>query len=65
MLHGLQAGSGTGTASLEAKLFQQVTAMRKAVLFGLFLDIQKAYDALDWDRCLVILAAYGVGPRTI
>ena len=26
---------------------------------------QKAYDALDWDRRLVILAVHIVGPRTI
>ena len=27
-LHGFQAGQGTGTAALEAKLLQQLTAMR-------------------------------------
>ena len=40
-------------------------AMREGVLYEVFLDLQKAYDALDWDRCLKILAAYGVGPRVI
>ena len=55
VLHGFQAGCGTGTATLEAKLLQHLTATRKAVLFKVFLDLQKAYDALDRDRCLGIL----------
>ena len=39
--------------------------MREAVLFEVFLDLQKAYDALDWGRCLEILTLYGVSPRTV
>ena len=35
----IQAGRGTGTANLEAKLFQQVIAMREAVLHVIFLDL--------------------------
>ena len=54
-----------GTAALEAKLPQQLTAMREAVLFEVFLDLRKACDALDWERALVLLAVYGVGPRTV
>ena len=46
-----------GTAALEAKLFQQLTSMKEAVFFEVFLDIQRAYDALDRDMCLGILAA--------
>ena len=45
-------GWGTETAALEVKLLPQLTAMREAVLFEVFLDIQKAYDALDWERSL-------------
>ena len=51
------------TSALETKLLQQLMAMREAILYELFLDLQKAYDALYQDRCLNILAAYGVGPR--
>ena len=54
-----------GTATVEAKLLQQLTAMRKSVLLEFLLDLQKAYDALDRDRCLGILKAYGFGLRTI
>ena len=39
--------------------------MREAVFFEVFLDLQKAYYALYWDRCLDIIAAYGVGPSTL
>ena len=30
----------------------------------IFLDLHKAYDALDRSRCLEILEEYGVGPRS-
>ena len=29
----------------------------------IFLDLQKAYDALDRSRCLEILEGYVIGPR--
>ena len=29
----------------------------------IFMDLHKAYDALDRSRCLAILEGYGVGPR--
>ena len=54
-LHGLRAGSGTGTVTLEAKLLHQIAAFREEVLYGIFLDLHKAYVALDRSRCLVIL----------
>ena len=62
-LHGLRVGRGTGTASLKAKMLHQITAMSKEVLYEVFLDLKKAYDALDRYRCLEILVAYGVGSR--
>ena len=62
VLHGFREGRGTGTATLEAKLLQQLTAMRKEVLYVIFLDLTKEYDALDRSRCLGILEGYGVGP---
>ena len=64
-MHRCWSGRGTGTVALEAKLLQQLTDMREAVLFKVFLDLQKSYDTLDWDRCLEIIAAYGVIPRTL
>ena len=62
VLHEFRAGRGTGTATLEAKLPQQLAAMREEVLYVIFLDLTKVYDALDRSRCLGILEGYGVGP---
>ena len=33
-----------------------------AVLYVIFLDLTKVYDALDRFRCLEILEGYGAGP---
>ena len=51
-LHGFREGRGTGTATLEAKLLQQLDAMREEVLYMIFLDLTKAYYALDRSRSL-------------
>ena len=62
-LHGFWEGRGTGTATLEEKLLQQLAAMTEEVLYVIFLDLTKAYDALDRSRSLEILKGYGVGDR--
>ena len=62
-LHVFRGGRGTGTATLEAKLLQQLAAMREEVLYVIFLDLTKAYDALDRSRSLEILKGYRVGER--
>ena len=49
-LHIFRAGRGKGTATLEAKLIQQLASMREEVLYVIFLDLHKAYDALDRSR---------------
>ena len=63
-LHGFREGRGTGTATLKAKLLQQLAALREEVLYVIFLDLHKAYNALDRSRCLDILERYGVAPRS-
>ena len=40
-------------------------SIREAVLHDIFLDLQKAYEDIGRDRCLEILAGYGVAPRTL
>ena len=63
VLHGFRKDRGTRTATLEAKLLQQLAAMREEVLYVIFLDMTKAYDALDRSRSPDILKAYGVGEQ--
>ena len=63
VLHGFRSGSGTSTATLKSKLLQQIVALREEVLYVIFLDLTKAYDALDSSRCLEILEGYVVGPK--
>ena len=63
-LLGFRAGRGTGTTTLKAKLFQQLAALREEVMYVIFLELHKAYGALDRSRCLDILEGYGVGPRS-
>ena len=64
-LHGFQAVQGTGTAALDTKLLQQLTSMREAVLFELFMDIRKSCGNLYRDMTLDLLTLYGFGPRTV
>ena len=51
-LHGFRTERGTGTAYIEANLLQHPMAMREEVLYEIFLDLHKAYGALDCSRCL-------------
>ena len=62
-LHGFRAGRRTGTSTLEAKLLQQLAALREEVLYVIFLYLHKAYDALDRSRYLEILEWYGIRPQ--
>ena len=38
--------------------------MIEEVLYEVFLDLQKSYDALDQERFMEILVGYVIGPRT-
>jgi hypothetical protein len=33
--------------------------------FGVFIDLQKAFDAMDCNCCLEILALHGIGPKML
>ena len=61
-LHVFRAGRGTGTTTLKAKLIHKLAAVREEVLYVIFLDMHKAYNALVRSRCLYILEGYGVVP---
>ncbi len=63
-LHGRLPRWGTGTAIMEAKLQQQLAWAEQELLYQIS-GLAEAYDALDWGRCLEILAGYGVGPNLL
>ena len=46
------------------KLLQKITDMREEVMHTIFLELHKAYNALDTDRCMEILQVCGVEPHT-
>jgi hypothetical protein len=64
-LHGSLPKRGTGTASIKAKLAQQLVWRDQCPLYKIYLDLKKAYDAIDRGRMLKILEAYGVGPNLL
>ena len=64
-LHGGLPKRGTGTVTIEAKLAQQLAWMEQEPLYQVFVDLRKAYDHLDRERCLAIMTGYGVGPKLL
>jgi len=62
-LHGCRNGWGTGTAVIEAKLWQQLAHIEQAPFYGVFINLKKAFDVMDWERCLLILEGHGAGPN--
>ena len=61
-LHGFLAERGTGTATLELKLAQNLAFLEQEPLFVTFLDLKKVYNALDCERFLAILKGCSVKP---
>ena len=64
VIHIFCSGRGTGTTYLEAKLLRKLTIMKEEFLYEVFLNLRKAYDVLDLDKCMEILVGYGLGPQT-
>jgi hypothetical protein len=64
-LHGELPGQGTGTATIKAMLAQSLAWCDQCPLYQTYVDLKKAYNALDREQMLIILAAYGVGPRML
>jgi hypothetical protein len=64
-LHGILPCRGMGTAIMEVKLNQQLAWVDQAPLYQIYLDLKKAYDALNQTWCLEILEGYGVGPSLL
>jgi hypothetical protein len=64
-LHGCCNNHRTGTAIIEAKLAQQLSYLELKPFYGVFLDLRKAFDAMDWEQCIMVLEGYGAGPQMI
>ncbi len=62
-LHGYRNGQGTGTVVIEAKLAQQLAHIEQDPFYGVFIDLKKAFDVMDRERCLLILKGHGMGPN--
>jgi hypothetical protein len=56
---------GIGIGIIEAKLVQQLAHLKQMPFFGVFINLQKAFDAMNWGRCLQILELHGAGPQML
>ena len=54
-LHGGLKGKGTGTAIMEMKLAQGLAQLKQMPMGAIFVDLRKAFDAMDRERLLGIL----------
>jgi hypothetical protein len=63
--HGCQHQCRTGTAIIEAKLAQQLSYLAMQPFYGVYLDLRKAFNAMDREQCIMILEGYGAGPRMV
>jgi hypothetical protein len=61
-LHGCRNRRETDTAVIKAKLTQQLAQIKQAPFYGVFIDVKKAFDAMDWEQCLFILEGCSIGP---
>ncbi len=64
-LHGCHHNRGTVTAIIKAKLAQQLSYLELRPFYGVFLDLRKAFNAMDREQCPMVLEGYGAGPRMI
>ena len=49
-LHGCLALQGTGTGIIEAKLAQKLAHLEQMPFFSVFINMRKAFDAIDQGR---------------
>jgi hypothetical protein len=54
-----------GTAIIKAKLAQQLSYLEMQPFYGVFLELQKAFNAMDREQCIMILEGYEAGPQIV
>ena len=54
-LCGFQSSRGMGTVTISTKIAIQLAYLEQYSLYGVFLDLRKAFDAMDWPQYLAIL----------
>ena len=64
-VHGFREKRGCITAVGESKIRIQIATCRSETTYQVYLDLRKAYDSIDRDRTLAIMAKYGIGPRIL
>ena len=42
---------------------QQLAHIEQTPFYGVFIDLKKAFDAMDRERCLLLLEGHGAGPN--
>ena len=47
-LHGFRTGRSCSTGIMEVKLAQQLASLEQCSFFGIFLDLKKADNAMNW-----------------
>jgi hypothetical protein len=50
---------------MKAKLVQQLAFIEQCPLFGIFINLRKAYGVMDRERAVDILREAGVGPKAL
>ena len=64
-LHGFRVKRGCGTRIMKAKLAQKLTFIKQSPLNGVFINLRKAYNAMDRERCIDIVGEAGLGPTAV
>ena len=63
VLHGYRERRNTVPVTLEVKILQNIAGMCQAVLYKIYFDMHKMYNALDWGCALAILEGYRMVPQ--
>ena len=63
VLHRFRAGRGVETATMELKLFQELSRIKQDPFFLVFINLRKSYNTLDRGRLIRNLEGYGAVPH--